>query len=69
MIRISTWNVNSLRARIPNLMDWIKKTNPDVVLLQEIKCSDEQFPILELSELNYNIIFKGQKSYNGVAIM
>jgi exodeoxyribonuclease-3 len=69
MIKISTWNVNSIRARIFNLIDWLKNTNPDVVLLQELKCADEQFPILELSNLNYNIIFKGQKSYNGVAIM
>lgn len=68
-MRISTWNVNSIRARIPNLLNWIKKTNQDIILLQELKCTDDQFPLLELSNLNYNIIFKGQKSYNGVAIL
>lgn len=69
IIRISTWNVNSIRARITSLIEWLKNTQPDIVMLQELKCTDEQFPILELSELNYNIVFKGQKSYNGVAIL
>ena len=68
-MKISTWNVNSIRARIENLLSWLKETNPDIVLLQELKCTDDQFPILELSNLNYNIIYKGQKSYNGVAIL
>lgn len=68
-MKISSWNVNSIRARIPNLLNWIKKTNPDIILLQELKCTNDQFPLLELSNLNYNIIFKGQKSYNGVAIL
>lgn len=68
-VKISTWNVNSIRARINLLIEWLKNTQPDIVMLQELKCTDEQFPMLELSDLNYNIIFKGQKSYNGVAIL
>lgn len=69
IIKISTWNVNSVRARIQNIREWIKNTNQDVILLQELKCIDEQFPLLEFADLNYNIILKGQKAYNGVAIM
>lgn len=68
-MKISTWNVNSIRSRIINLKKWIKLSNPDIILLQELKCTDEQFPTLELLDLNYNIVFKGQKLYNGVAIM
>lgn len=68
-IKISTWNINSIRSRIQNFMDWVKLSDPDVVLLQELKCTEEQFPMLEFSGLNYNIVMCGQKSYNGVAIM
>lgn len=68
-LRLSTWNVNSIRSRLEQLLVWLKSTNPDVVLLQELKCVEEQFPLLELESLNYNVIFLGQKSYNGVAIL
>ena len=68
-IKISTWNVNSIRSRITNLKNWVKDSKPDIILLQELKCLEEQFPFLELADLNYNIVLKGQKSYNGVAIM
>lgn len=69
MIKIATWNVNSIRSRIENLKSYINEENPDIILLQELKCTDEQFPFLELDSLNYNIEIKGQKAYNGVAIM
>ncbi len=69
MIKIATWNVNSIRSRITNLKNYIKTANPDIILLQELKCTNEQFPLLDLSNLNYNISINGQKSYNGVAIM
>lgn len=69
MIKISTWNVNSIRSRLNSLDYFIKNSNPDIILLQELKCTDEQFPQLELSQYNYNIILKGQKAYNGVAIL
>lgn len=69
MIKIVTWNVNSIRSRIENLKNYIKNENPDVILLQELKCTNEQFPFIELNDLNYNIEIIGQKAYNGVAIM
>ena len=68
-IKIATWNVNSLKARLPNVLAWLKDFAPDVVLFQEIKCTDETFPYLELEDAGYNIATHGQKSYNGVAIL
>ncbi|MFO0997492.1 MAG: exodeoxyribonuclease III [Alphaproteobacteria bacterium] len=69
MVKIATFNVNSVKARLPNLLAWLKEAKPDVVLLQEIKCVAEQFPELELGDLGYNIAVSGQKTYNGVAIL
>jgi exodeoxyribonuclease-3 len=68
-IKIATWNVNSIKARLPNVLAWLKEFAPDVVLMQEIKCTDESLPCLEIEELGYNIASHGQKSYNGVAIL
>ena len=68
-VKIATWNVNSVRARLPNLLDWLRAFGPDVVLLQEIKCQDEQFPTLEVEAAGYRAAVHGQKSYNGVAIL
>ena len=68
-IKVASWNVNSVRARIDLLLNWIKTNNPDILLLQEIKAREEDFPLPQhLSILNYNIKVNGQKSYNGVAI-
>lgn len=64
-----TWNINSIRARLPFLLTWLKEKAPDVVLLQETKVIDDQFPREEIENLNYNIVTYGQKSYNGVAIL
>ena len=69
MIKIATWNVNSIRARMPRVMEWIKEENPDILLLQELKCTEEQFPFLEFSAFNYNIELLGEKAKNGVAIL
>ena len=69
MIKIATWNVNSIKARLPVAMQWLKQFQPDVVLLQEIKCVDEAFPGLEIGDLGYNVAVSGQKTYNGVAIL
>jgi exodeoxyribonuclease-3 len=66
---IATWNVNSVKARLPHLLDWLKNTRPDIVLLQELKCMDDAFPAMEVEELGYNIAVHGQKTYNGVAIL
>ena len=70
MIRIATWNVNSVRARLPCITEWLKTAAPDVVLLQETKCLDKDFPYLDFAALGYNhTVVAGQKSYNGVAIL
>jgi exodeoxyribonuclease III len=69
IVRIATWNVNSIKVRLPQLLDWLKNDQPDIVLLQEIKCVDEAFPAIEIEELGYNIAVHGQKTYNGVAIL
>lgn len=66
---IATWNVNSVKARLPHLLDWLRATRPDIVLLQELKCVDDAFPAMEVEELGYNIAVHGQKTYNGVAIL
>ncbi|MFX4222359.1 MAG: exodeoxyribonuclease III [Thalassobaculum sp.] len=68
-MKIATWNVNSIKARLPNVLDWLKAAEPDVVLLQEIKTVDEGFPRLEIEKLGYDCAVHGQKSYNGVAIL
>lgn len=66
---VATWNVNSIRARLPRVLDWLAERRPDVVCLQETKCRDEQFPREPLEELGYHIAFHGQPTYNGVAIL
>jgi exodeoxyribonuclease-3 len=68
-MKIATWNVNSVKARLEHLLDWLKSQAPDVVLLQETKCVDEAFPREPIEDLGYNIAVYGQKSYNGVAIL
>jgi exodeoxyribonuclease-3 len=68
-MKIATWNVNSIKARLENALSWLKQENPDVVCLQELKCEDQAFPAAAFEELGYNVITHGQKSYNGVAIL
>ncbi len=68
-MKIATWNVNSIKARLPNVLDWLEEAKPDVALLQEIKTVDENFPVMEIEERGYNCAVYGQKSYNGVAIL
>lgn len=68
-MKIATWNVNSIKVRIPHLMEWIKQANPDIVLLQELKTTEDQFPRMAIEELGYNMAIVGQKTYNGVAIL
>ena len=68
-LKIATWNVNSVRARLANVQDWLTRAAPDVLLLQEIKCQDEAFPRLEFQAMGYQAAVHGQKSYNGVAIL
>ncbi|MFN0061545.1 MAG: exodeoxyribonuclease III [Myxococcaceae bacterium] len=68
-MRLATWNVNSIRARKERLLSWLAKTQPDVVCLQEIKCSDTEFPQAEIEAAGYQAVWHGQRTYNGVAIL
>lgn len=68
-MKIATWNVNSLRVRLPHVLQWLEAAQPDVLAIQETKMVDEQFPLAELEAAGYNAVFAGQKTYNGVAIL
>jgi len=68
-MRIATWNVNSVNARLERVLEWLSEESPDVVCLQEIKCVDEKFPREPIEALGYNVETHGQKSYNGVALL
>lgn len=68
-MKIATWNVNSVRARIDGVYGWVRHNRPDVLCLQETKCVDGQFPVREFELLGYRAVYYGQKSYNGVAIL
>lgn len=68
-MKIATWNVNSLRVRMPHLTDWLKANPVDVLGLQELKLQDDQYPHAELEALGYKSVCYGQKTYNGVAIL
>lgn len=68
-MRIATYNVNGVNGRLPVLLKWLDKTAPDVACLQELKTSDEKFPVAALAEAGYQATWHGQKSYNGVAIL
>ncbi len=66
---IATWNVNSVRTRLSQIINWINDVNPDILCLQETKVIDDSFPLSHFEELGYEVIIYGQKSYNGVAII
>jgi exodeoxyribonuclease-3 len=68
-IKIATWNVNSLKVRLPQVLDWLAQNQPDVLALQETKLIDADFPTLDIAEAGYQSVFAGQKTYNGVAIL
>jgi exodeoxyribonuclease-3 len=68
-MRIATWNVNSVNARLENVLAWFESAAPDVAVLQEIKCIDEKFPTEAFERLGYNVAVHGQKTYNGVAML
>ena len=68
-MRIATWNVNSVNARLETVLRWFEEAAPDVACLQEIKCVDEKFPAEAFERLGYNVAVHGQKTYNGVAIL
>lgn len=68
-MRIATFNINGIKARLPRLLEWLDETRPDVACLQEIKTSDETFPIKDIEDAGYGAIWHGQKGFNGVAIL
>lgn len=68
-MKIGSWNVNSLRVRLPQLLDWLAQQRPDIVGLQETKLTDGQFPRAEIEAAGYHVLCSGQKTYNGVALL
>jgi len=68
-VKIATWNVNSLRVRLPHVLEWLASNKPDILALQETKMIDEDFPAAEIKQAGYEVIFSGQKTYNGMAIL
>lgn len=68
-MKIATWNINGVKARIENLLHWLREASPDIACLQEIKSVDEGFPRLEIEALGYQVETHGQKGFNGVAIL
>ena len=68
-MRLATWNVNSVNARLETVLAWFEAASPDVAVLQEIKCIDEKFPAEAFERLGYNVAVHGQKTYNGVAML
>ncbi|MBI1194531.1 MAG: exodeoxyribonuclease III [Gammaproteobacteria bacterium] len=67
--RIATWNVNSLRVRLPHVLQWLESNPVDILALQETKLNDPDFPIDEITSAGYKVVYSGQKTYNGVAIL
>lgn len=67
--KIATWNVNSLKVRLPQVLDWLREQQPDILALQETKLTDSDFPTLDIANAGYQAVFSGQKTYNGVAIL
>jgi exodeoxyribonuclease-3 len=68
-MRIATWNVNSLKVRLPHLLDWLKTSQTDVLCVQETKMEDSRFPLAAINEAGYQAVYSGQKTYNGVAVL
>jgi len=67
--KLATFNVNGIRARLPIVLDWLAKNRPDVLCLQETKCQDQDFPVQALAEAGYQASLRGQKSFNGLAVL
>lgn len=68
-MKLATWNVNSIRVRLPQVLDWLKQHGPDMLCLQETKILDEDFPLEAVHAAGYRCVYSGQKTYNGVAIV
>ena len=68
-MKIATYNVNGIKARLPRLIEWLDETKPDIVCLQELKSSDETIPVADIEAAGYGAVWHGQKGFNGVAIL
>jgi len=68
-MKIATWNVNSLKVRLPHVLEWLERVAPDALALQETKVPDDRFPVLELEAAGYRAAYAGQRAYNGVALL
>jgi len=68
-MKIATWNVNSLKVRLPHVLEWMESAGPDVLVLQEIKQTNDDFPVKAFADVGYQAIASGQKTYNGVAVI
>ena len=68
-MKIATYNVNGIKARLPRLIEWLDETKPDIVCLQELKSSDETIPVADIEAAGYGALWHGQKGFNGVAIL
>ena len=68
-MRIASFNINGIKARLPRLLEWLEKEQPDVACLQELKCADEALPVLDIEGAGYRAVWHGQKGFNGVAIL
>jgi len=68
-MKLTTFNINGIRARLPRLLEWLEREQPDVVCLQELKCADESLPIADIEGAGYGAVWHGQKGFNGVAIL
>ena len=68
-MKLATYNLNGIRARLPRLLEWLAREQPDVVCLQELKCADESLPIADIEAAGYGAVWHGQKGFNGVAVL
>ena len=68
-MKLATYNLNGIRARLPRLLEWLEREKPDVVCLQELKCADDSLPIADIEAAGYGAVWHGQKGFNGVAIL
>src|SRR5437868_8266567 len=68
-MKLATFNINGIRARMPRLLEWLSQEQPEIACLQELKCADEQLPIADIEAAGYGAVWHGQKGFNGVAIL
>ncbi len=68
-MKLASWNVNSLKVRLPQVLEWLESAKPDILGLQETKLTDDKFPVQAIAEAGYQVVYAGQKTYNGVAVL